>query len=209
MTYKERIKKEYGKDAAKLIDKECCFVDELKGKLADGLVLSHSKNHKSSYKKETTKIMIIGTMIPDGLAYFFFGKHSNIYAWIDEARGTHFNKAKERINQLKMTSHDQEAERELNAFIKSLEKEGIAFFDLFDVTIHKEGSSRDKDICWYIIERSFFESLKTNENVKIVTISKLAQCILVEKLDVINAEYIKLFFNGKKEPFLKCFKTTK
>ena len=148
-------------------------------------------------------------MIPDGLPYFFFGEHSNIYAWIDEARGTSFNKAKERINQLKMAGHEQESERELNAFIKSLEREGIAFFDLFDITIHIEGSSRDKDICWYIIDRPFFELLKTNENVKIIAISKLAQCILAEKLDIINVEYIKLFFNGKKEPFLNCFKETK
>ena len=209
MTYKERIKKEYGKDSAKLIDKECSSIDELKTKLADGLILSYSKNSIISYKKGITKIIIVGTMIPDGLLYFYFGEHSNIYLWIDEARKTSFNNAKERIRLLKKAGHEQKAEKELNSFIKNLEKEGIAFVDTFDSAVHKEGSSRDKDICCYTINRVFFESLKVDQNIKIIAVSKLAQCILLEKLGFTNVEHIKLFFNAKKEPFIKCFKEAK
>ena len=206
MTQKEMIKKQYGSCSSRLIDKECKTIDELKAKLENGLVLHESKNSLSNYKLGLIKILIVGTMIPDDLFYFYFGENNYIYSWIDEKRGSDFNKRKEKIMRLVKLGKEKEAKAELVLFINKLTEEKIAFVDLFDITVHKENSSADRDIRYYSIDHALFNTIKEDKNLKIVAVSRLAECMLKEKLNIRkDVEYHQLFNGGSKAPYMALF----
>ena len=202
---KERFDKAVkNKTAKKLLRREVESTKDVENKLNDRLSLTYSINGLSSYN-DRTKVLLIGSMIPD-LFYFYFGKNDRMYgSIIDPVRKTDLQRRKEHILNLCKANKIQDAETERKTFIEQLKNLNIAFLDLFECAAHLTNSYKDKDIEWYSINHQLFEHIKSNKIVKIYAASIPVAVLLVEKLgfSLNQFEYIQLYNGGISNEDLK------
>lgn len=195
----------------KLLNIECNNHDELISKLTLGFVESSNKNVLGAYDDRQTKIIIVGTMIPDNLYYFYFGNKRMFGSIIDYELTTNFNERRKNILSLLKNGEIEQASSKREEFIFKLKESGIAFADLFECSVHKKDSYKDRDIEGYIIDRKLFDKIRKNNKIKIVAVSLSTFYLLIDKLgfDYDKVDYLGLFSNSTNEEWRRIFKFVK
>lgn len=143
--------------------------------------LRNGKNELSTLNN-TTEILVVGSLIPEGLFYYFTGKNKFLYECIDEARGTNFCEL--------VLNPDN-----LDKIQNLLTENKIAFIDTCKCALIKEHSNRDEDIEAFVFEDSILKYYNSNKGLRIYCISRDVEKIL--KLKGIKCEYHHFFRGGK------------
>lgn len=196
----------YNKTITRLLRAELPNERELRTRLKTGLVLNGNKNELGGYDENTT-LLVVGTMIPDALFYFYFGNSRMYGSLIDKARGTDFEKRRKSIIAHLEAGEVEQAVQERTTFISKLKEQRIAFLDLFDQALRKEDNCQDRNIRYYTINHALFERIKHHKGLTIIAASKTAQAILKEKFGLDNSqmEYHQLFCGGTNQEWIEVF----
>ena len=176
--------------------KEVQTIDELKRQVSDDYGICRGKNELSTLT-EDTEIVVVGTFIPPFLVYFY-NENTYLYKAIDIARGTQLEKYKR-----KYPAHlsEQEKNKIIDRIKDILLKEKIAFIDLFDTVLIKHGSTKDKDIKGYVLDKDVILKLKQFSKIKkVISITENVESLLLAN-GVVN-DYVKLF-PGKSKRYPK------
>ena len=121
---------------------------------------------------ESTKLVLVGTMIPD-IPFFYTGRNNSFYKWVDDRKGTYLNFWKQQVNAT--TEPNKIA---IDTIKKMCIKLGIAFLDIAKECYVKNNSSNDDDISCFVADYQSFDLLKKfllKTNLKIITTSSNAQ----------------------------------
>ncbi len=176
----------------------------------DGYELAKGINRQSSFD-ENTELLLVGSMIPQDIDYFYFGTGRNVYKnMIDPARGTSFEALKEAIKHAKPNSPEKKLLKE--QFIEGLRQQRIAFLDLFDMAVMRKGDSKDDGIVAYTIDRQLFEiaAKQDPKRLTVIPLSYLVADILTNDLHLPKemVQYKYQFFNGgpKDEAWAEIFR---
>lgn len=190
------------------ISKRVHSIEDLRNNFAleENLEIRIGKNKQTTFSQQT-KLLIVGTAIPAGIPYFFTGKNSNLYLWIDEARHTNIKKFVERIRH---SSNENEIENCVRNIKNILSEQKIAFLDITDAFLTLNGSNEDDKIKNYVIDKEAFEKVQGSKNVLIVPISRYAEAILKEVLlfNEENVRYTHYFRKCKKSEWIELFEST-
>lgn len=194
-----------------LINKKTNSFEELKKKFNELKIVDEhynifsDLNHLSSID-ENTKILIIGTYIPQDLDYFYFGKYSNrVYTCIDTARNTNFQEKRKRILEVENFNIRTYL---IDEFIKELANQHIAFLDLLEYTLIKDNEVNDNSIKAWFTEYDRIRK-KINEATsleKIIPISKESEKILIDIIgNDARIEYHQLINGGTNQEWIDLF----
>lgn len=154
---------------------------------------------------ERTKLVIVGTLIPAKLPFFYAGKSNYIYSWIDQATGnTHLNDFKKEL-----ANNPADKKRIIKLIKDELKKIGVVFIDVIDEARIKEGSRRDEDISEYHLDINVLNRLKelskTNTNMKIIAASRNAEAVL-HSFNIEKVEYSTLMWNPRRDSWINIIK---
>ena len=141
-----------------------------------------SHNDKSELS-DSTKLVIVGTLTPPNTKYFYCSHSNRIYGYLDEA----LKNEDKTLKGLKegLSSYEghpvlsgNEIDRKIEKIKEILVSNHIAFLDVMDRAIRKEGkadSPYDKDIQCYTLANDKFSVLKNREGITIIPNSRLAE----------------------------------
>ena len=152
---------------------ELCRLLEEKG---SEYSIVHGKNSEGMETfSEATRLVIIGTAIPEGLDFFYIGANNKIYQYIDAIKPN---------LGLTVLAKEKRVE-ELKARLKEL---GIVFLDITNEYCAKKGSSKEKDIKGLIVDdlniQRVLDAMKTNPRLRIVPASGMARDILKRRYNL-------------------------
>lgn len=129
--------------------------------------IDSSKNSKYKLINENTKIIVVGTITPKEIPFYYCS--SNIYKYIDDAL---------EINEfvaIKKSILNNSKREKIQDMINLLNKYNIAFVDVFEKVIRTNNNSHeDKDIIYATIEYNHFKPIK-NTKALILCNSHLAE----------------------------------
>ena len=182
-------------------------INDLDEYLLDGFEKRVGLNDKTTLNKET-KLLFVGTAVPPDLLYFYANKGNSIYKWIDDVRSTHLDALKTRIS---MASDQAKKLAYVNEIIDILLEEKIAFLDVANAFITKNGSRRDCDIVKFYFDKEDFKSIYDNSDLKIVALTTNAKNVLENYLGLSNILCVPIFenYSNKKEPIIDALMKTR
>ena len=170
-----------------LYEKEVQSLEDLIDLSEDGLSIYSGKNNLSTLNNDS-KVIIVGSFIPQRLVYFY-NENSYIYEAIDVARGTHLLKYKKKYPS---TMDPFEKEKIVDEIKEILSQQKIAFIDLFEKVLIKTDSSKDKDIKGFVCDHKAIGILyELQHKAKIVSVTEDVEKILLD--EGIGNRYIKNF----------------
>lgn len=168
-------------------------------------------NSDSTFNKDTTKLVIVGTITPPNAKYFYCSFYNRIYGYIDEALRCLNRNGEKTLKELKRglqkihnkkvnikPLNDTESDKRVEEIKNILKKNNIAFFDVMENVIRKEGSPYDKDIKFCTLAIDDFKELLLCSEVKIIVNSKLAK-EFAEEIGLKNTLLLSQRFNKKEE----------
>ena len=121
-----------------------------------------------------------------------------MYKAIDDSRNTHLSVYKKKYPK---NLDENEKKKIITKIQEVLNEQKIAFIDLIEYVLIKEGSTKDKDIKKCVFDQKILNEIKHNKNIKkIISVSENVEEILFNKK--IGNKYIKLF-PGKSKRFPK------
>ena len=144
-----------------------------------------------------TRLIIVGTVIPSNVEFFYTGHNQLIYGYIDQAHpGSETN-----LKQLAK-------EGDVSSLKAKLHKLNILFLDIIDWCCSKNGDSSDRAIKGYTLdENALLELAKrktSNKSLLIVAATRCADWILEDF--GIKHKYHQLMNGGPKAPWLNILK---
>ena len=166
-----------------LKDKEVPDEAALQRFAGEGSPIRKSVNHQSAFD-EQTRIIIVGTLIPPDLEYFFLNQ-PRMYRRIDASRGTDLE-------------HLQQNPKNIAIIKDILKEQGIAFCDLCEMAVIPKKSTKDKDIKKFVFYEPLAQFVSAHPKVLVVAISRFAEKVLKKKLPKeAHIEYCHFFRGGK------------
>ena len=147
------------------------------------LNVDSSLNNKTVLKKKG--VIIIGTITPPEIDYFYLSKRNNIYAIIEEAflltlttRSANyidFKEVKKSVKEFKEKILNDKTGKVLFNLEKRFQNAGITFIDVMDKVI-RFNSAKDSDIVYYTLDYNRFNEIKDKLiNSKIILNSDFAE----------------------------------
>ena len=172
-------------------------------------------NSDSTFNKDATKLVVVGTITPPKTQYFYCSFYNRIYGYIDYALRCLNRNGERTLKELKrglQEIHNKKAninspsKREIENRVEEikniLKKNNIAFLDVMGNVIRKADSPYDKDIKFCTLATDDFKELLLCSEVKIIVNSKLAK-EFAEEIGLKNTLLLSQRFNKKEEPFDK------
>lgn len=139
---------------------------------------------RNPHNRETTingntKLVIVGTITPPDVPYFYCSKSNRIYGYLDNAffGKTRFKQIKESINE---ETDDSQKDAILSKLKSELTKHRISFLDVFLKVAQKEGkqkSCRDSDFENTVLDHDAFTKI-SKDMVVIVIVDSLKKVML-------------------------------
>lgn len=168
-------------------------------------------NNDSTFNKDTTKLVIVGTITPPHAEYFYCSSYNRIYGYIDYALRCLNRNGERTLKELKRGLQEIHNKKvDINSLSKSeiknrveeikniLKKNNIAFLDAMGNVIRKPDSPYDKDIKFCTLATDDFKEVLSCPEVKIIVNSKLAK-EYAEKIGLKNTLLLSQRFNKKEE----------
>lgn len=153
-----------------------------------------SFNYETTYSKETTKFLIVGTLTPpDGRGqikdgkfpgYFYCSENNDMYMFLDES----FKERKTKFVDLKRKFRENDWNKKDNDAIKTeLKAKGVAFLDVVDEAYTLPNNASDDAIHSYKCDYEAFGDVNFKDsNLTVIANSKNAKIALEHIIDEIN-----------------------
>lgn len=124
-----------------------------------GYKIGESFNKETTYDKDNTKLIIVGTFTPfkgQEVGYFYTSVRNNIYRYIDLSFNDGYS-----LVQLKsdLINNPKDKEKILDEIKIVLRERKIAFLDVVKEAIYSLNNSRDDSILEYVLDRETFKEI--------------------------------------------------
>lgn len=164
-------------------------INDLESCLEDGYEKRTGFNEKTTLNNDT-RLLIVGSAVPPDISYFYTGRFSYMYKWIDEVRETKLRRLQDNIN---LTRDSEKKEKYVEEIRKILYEQRIAFLDIAHSFITKIGSRSDSHIKKYFFNRDDFKCLYDNKDITIIAVTPNAKSALERFLGFKNIQCIPIF----------------
>lgn len=138
-----------------------------------GYIRGESFNKETTYDKDNTKLIIVGTFTPfkgQEAGYFYTSDRNNIYRYIDLV----FNDGYSLVQLKSDLINNPKDKKTLEELKEVLRNRKIAFLDVIKEAIYSLNDSRDDSILEYVLDKETFKGIDLSK-VKVIANSKNAQ----------------------------------
>ena len=170
----------------KLPKKEVSNYESLLAKKETVLTIYEGKNSLSTLN-EDTKIVIVGSFLPQRLIYFY-NDNSYMYEAIDASRKTNLRQYKKNYP---ANFNANEKQKIINGIQSILLEQKIAFADLSKYALVETGKCSDDDIKAFVVDYDMLNKIKSINNIVVVSVTEDVEAILLK--NGIDNYYVKLF----------------